>query len=371
MRKTLRQLTIGLVIGGPLAGIIACSGEEMTTPTTNVDMAATTAATSKIAFTSARGFTQQHLSDIYTMYPDGSGLTRLTGDICPSSDECSSDQPTWSPNGGRIAFSSYSRQRNNRDIFVMNRTGRNKRNLTSSPVPDLDPAWSPDGTTIAFTRDYRDIWLVRTDGTGARDFSMDVSADFEGIPAWSLDGTKLAWRREQSAPTQVAVKNADGSGRLVILPHSSYVFGGPNWSPRAMHVAYSGGDQDFTNIYISNPTAGWWKQLTTKALCPGASSCRSSWPKWSRDGKKVAFVVFSGSTSDIFVVNRDGTAIKRLTTAPGLDWSPTWSPDSQKIAFVSNRDGNSEIYVMNVDGTGQRNLTNNPAADDQPEWSQM
>lgn len=368
MRTMLRQLTIGLMSGGPLLGLISCGSEEMTSPAPTPDLATTDGAASKIAFASARGSAQQTLSHIYTMYPDGSGVRRLTGDVCPSSDECSSGQPTWSSNGGRIAFTSFSRNRGNSDIYVMSRTGSNKKRLTTDPGTDNDPAWSPDANTIAFTREFADIWLVRVDGTGARNFSNDVSADFEALAASSLDGTKLAWRREQSAPAQVAVKNADGSGGTVILPHSSYG-GDPNWSPRAMHVVYYGGDEDFTNIYISNPSGGWWKQLTTKALCPGAFSCRTSSPKWSRDGKKIAFVVFHGSESDIYVMNRDGTDIRRLTTAPGIDWRPTWSPDSRKIAFVSHRDGNAEIYVMNADGTGQRNLTNNPAPDDQPEWS--
>ena len=43
---------------------------------------------------------------------------------------------------------------------------------------------------------------------------------------------------------------------------------------------------------------------------------------------------------------------------------PRWSPDGRKIAFVSGRDGNAEIYVMNADGSGQRNLTRNARGHD-------
>ena len=49
--------------------------------------------------------------------------------------------------------------------------------------------------------------------------------------------------------------------------------------------------------------------------------------------------------------------------------SPRWSPDGKRIAFTSNRDGNYEIYVMNADGSGQRNLTQHRAQDNYAAWS--
>jgi Tol biopolymer transport system component len=381
MRVPLRQVSIGLAVQGPLLGILACSGEGITTPTDEIaspttgrDMAETTMATSKIAFVSYRSSPQANFTHVYTMYPDGSGLKRLTGDICAPPEVCSSEKPTWSPSGARIAFRSGSRERKTYDIYVMTRTGVSKKNLTKYPGDDDSPAWAPDGGSIAFSQDDSpdpggyEVRVVRADGSGVRNLSKDIATDL--LPSWSRDGRKIAWQRErETVPPQVAVKNADGTGRTIILPHSSYNGSPSDWSPTAMHVAYQGGDSRFTNIYISTPEGNWWKQLTTKALCPGAVSCRASSPKWSRDGRKIAFVVLNGAQGDIYVMNRDGTGIKRLTTTPGLDYSPTWSPDSRRIAFVSYRDGNAEVYVMNPDGTGQRNLTRNLADDFQPTWS--
>ena len=54
-------------------------------------------------------------------------------------------------------------------------------------------------------------------------------------------------------------------------------------------------------------------------------------------------------------------------TTPGTqNWLPALSPDGTKIAFTSNRDGNPELYVMNRDGSDVRRLTNNPAIDTTP-----
>ena len=61
-----------------------------------------------------------------------------------------------------------------------------------------------------------------------------------------------------------------------------------------------------------------------------------------------------------------GTSRRRRGTQ---NWLPALSPDGTKIAFTSNRDGNPELYVMNRDGGGVRRLTNNPAIDTTPTWS--
>src|SRR5262245_61468082 len=63
-------------------------------------------------------------------------------------------------------------------------------------------------------------------------------------------------------------------------------------------------------------------------------------------------------TFDIFSANTDGTDLRRLTTADGYDAEGTISPDGRKIIFTSTRDNDIELYEMNIDGTNQRRLTN-------------
>lgn len=93
-------------------------------------------------------------------------------------------------------------------------------------------------------------------------------------------------------------------------------------------------------------------------------------PAWPADRPaSIAFVSAREGDAEVYVVNADGSGLKRLTRATGEDTAPAWSPDGTRLAFVSERDGNSEVYVMNADGSGQRNLTRNPAADTHPGWS--
>ena len=73
---------------------------------------------------------------------------------------------------------------------------------------------------------------------------------------------------------------------------------------------------------------------------------------------------------EIFLINADGTDVRRLTTSEGLDWSPDWAPDGNTISFGTDRDGDREIYLMNADGSNQRNITNRPDTDEEnAHWS--
>ena len=92
-------------------------------------------------------------------------------------------------------------------------------------------------------------------------------------------------------------------------------------------------------------------------------------PDFSPDGTRIVFSSNRDGKSEIYVMNTDGTGIRRLTNNSTDDDCPAWSHDGKKIAFQSKRDGNMEVYVMESDGSNQINLTNNPAEDTRPAWS--
>ncbi|MEV4758117.1 VWA domain-containing protein [Micromonospora sp. NPDC049559] len=93
-------------------------------------------------------------------------------------------------------------------------------------------------------------------------------------------------------------------------------------------------------------------------------------PAVSPDGGRVAFVSDRGGSDDIWLVNADGTGLRRLTDHPGEDTWPTWSPDGTRIAFSSTRDDpDGDIYVIAAAGGALTRLTTDEAADTEPAWS--
>ncbi len=104
---------------------------------------------------------------------------------------------------------------------------------------------------------------------------------------------------------------------------------------------------------------------------------RISEPQLSPDGQQVAYVVTemlkeeNRAQSNIWVIPARGgqTEARRLTTAPKQDRHPRWSPDGKWIAFESNRDGDFQIWIMPTDGGEAHKLTTLATEANQPVWS--
>ncbi len=101
-----------------------------------------------------------------------------------------------------------------------------------------------------------------------------------------------------------------------------------------------------------------------------ALSCGWDWfPSWAPNGRQLAFARACNGAFSIYVVNADGSGLRRLTpTKLDAEW-PSWSPDGKRLAFAGGKLDRSEIYVIDADGRGLRQLTHNQVADAVPDWS--
>src|SRR5262249_31488886 len=97
---------------------------------------------------------------------------------------------------------------------------------------------------------------------------------------------------------------------------------------------------------------------------------------FSPDGKRIAFVSERDGNLELYVMNRDGSGLVRLTNEFALDDHPTWSPDGKRIAFCSAREPVAKvgqawnaIYVMNADGSAVRRVSPKDTTDYSPAWS--
>ncbi|HEV2829565.1 MAG TPA: Calx-beta domain-containing protein [Pyrinomonadaceae bacterium] len=224
---------------------------------------------SKIAFIVGGGFTfglEQTTSEIYSINPDGSGLTKLTTDTGANRGF------SWSPDGRQIAFASTRDPDGRSRIWVMNSDGSNQRRLTDIHdtknaifYQDVAPSWSPDGAKILFTgsRDFngtRDCYLVNCselfvmNADGSNDHAITGDPNRGGIymfPKWSPDGTKIATSvalgtianrvNGLDLGTAIIVMDADGGNPINLSYRSDlhFVDAAVDWQPVSAPVVSS------------------------------------------------------------------------------------------------------------------------------------
>ena len=127
-------------------------------------------------------------------------------------------------------------------------------------------------------------------------------------------------------------------------------------------IVFSSNRDGNWEIYVVNPDGTNLRRLTFH-------DAADLEPAWSPDCRQIAFSSDRDGNREIYVMNADGSDVHRLTNNPGEDTTPAWSPDGLRIAFRTNRSGTFKIYVMNADGTNQHRLTATPGQDGYPRWS--
>jgi len=280
---------------------------------------------SQIAFASARA----GLPQIYLVNADGTGLqvlTKMDNGAC---------QPSWSPDGSQLVFTSPCPTRgevndniyNNSSLYLINADGTGLKTLTTAPGSAYDPAWGPDGKRIAFTslRDGRkEIYTLNVD-SGAVTRLTNSTGDIENSqPAWSPTGNRIVYVVKRFGAYQVWVMSDTG--------------------------------QD--NVQLAHSGQQLWDYL----------------PVWLPDGQTVMFDEKNIDTATLPVLmkirydERDTKDPTKLELPKPME-DVEFSPDGLWIVFeTTGEDGNRDIYFSTVSGGDRTRLTNDPKVDFDPTW---
>ena len=273
---------------------------------------------------------------------------------------------------GRVLFSSGG------DLHSVLPDGSGLQALTTTPdVEEAQASWSPDGSRVAFrvgragTTDVLQIAVMNADGTGRK---VITSGDHHSSqPSWSPDGSQIAYRRSvpgDNLSGDIWIMGSDGSS-----PHQLIALTGderyPSLSPDGLRLAFTAHatTPDDVEIATADVPGGAVTVLTDNTVFDSS-------PSWSPDGRRLAFErgpAGDDPGNDIWSMAADGGDQRQLTTTAGLDEGPSWSPGGTRIAFTSTRAGNSDIWTMAADGSDQRSLAALPGdtKEESPDWQSL
>ncbi len=245
----------------------------------------------------------------------------------------------------------------------------NGRQIATDPNEIRNIAWHPDGRRILYSAPVDETFQIFV---ASKNGSKPAQLTFGDKDALALDvstdGTKILYGSSKEESDVWGVNVANGNEFSAAADMTSELW--PDVSPDGKTLAF----QSIKNLSQGNKiTEG---SLITRSIGkegqPFELAANAFLPQWSPDGKQIAFLRASGSSTNLCLVNPSGGAEKKLTEGllPTLANSIlpynrvqtcyySWSPDSQKIAFSSKRNGVFNLWQAVVNGAGDSQLTTN------------
>jgi Tol biopolymer transport system component len=262
--------------------------------------------------------------------PVGGGAARLLlkGDAV---------QPSWSPNGHRIAYWGV-HQGGQRDIWTIAAAGGAPVQATFDAALDWNPVWSPDGTFLYFASDRggsMNLWRAAIDErTGAlrgEPQPVTTPSTYSQHPSFSKDGKSIAYVALDTRINLQRLGFDPEQGRLSAergwITQGSRLTKNPDPSPDGEWIAFDSVADNQEDLFIVDRAGARLRQITNDVFKDRA-------PRWSPDGRRIAFLSDRSGRYECWSVHPDGSGLKQLSYTTGLRWAqaPVWSPDGRRLA---------------------------------------
>ena len=312
------------------------------------------------------------------------GKTVLYGDVAIS------------PDGKNVAWVQSTAATTSKETYVIATSGKRRPTKVNLNAPtdvsvagaargtDFDPAWSPDSKRLAFfstagmPRDQRQLWIASTDGSRAGLTTGLVG--YAARPRWSHDGKQIAF---------LYIEGASGGGPLMAAPATTGVIDTAIHNQRIAVLDVANGqlrqvsppdlhiyDFDWSpndNMFVATAAPGpgdnnWWiAQIYTIGIAKGNAtsiykpSLEVAVPRWSPDGKSIAFIQglmsdegFHGG--DLFTMTADGRDVLNRTQNRKASVNSFFWQTPDRILLVEYVGGGSAISELNLTGDSARTI---------------
>jgi len=247
---------------------------------------------------------------------------------------------------------------------------------------DSDPVWSPDSTTLAVLstpgdKDQKELWIIKADGSTEKLTHLN---GYAARPRWSHDGKEIAF---------LYIEGAGGGGPLMAAPTTTGVIDAAihnqqiaifnvatrqlrQVSPPNLHIYdFDWSPDDKMFVVTAAPGPGdnnWWiAQIYTIDIAKGNAtsvhkpSLQLAVPRWSPDGKSIAFIEglmsdegFHGG--DLFTISSDGHGLTNHTQGRKSSVSSLFWQMSDRILFTEVVGGGTAISELTLANDSVRTI---------------
>jgi tricorn protease len=275
----------------------------------------------------------------------------------------------WTHNGGQIVFRSRMAEWNdfNGQLYLASKDGGTPDEL---PLPRGGfCSYSPDDTKLAYNRIFRefrtwkryrggmadDIWIYDFAAKTVENITSNPALDI--IPMWSGDRIYFLSDRDEAKRMNLYVYDLASKATRKLTSFAEFDIKFPSLGPK--HIVFENGGYLYTFDLATEQTARVPvviadDQVSGRGKVIRVDSRINSY-EIGPDGQRALF----GAHGDVFTVPAKNGNTRNLTATPGVhERNPKWSPDGRTVAFISDRSGTEEIWLMDQDGTGEpRQLT--------------
>lgn len=312
-------------------------------------------------------------TDLYEMDIKGGTPRRITRD--------GASEGSYSPDGKSVVYvrgfigiywDNYKGSANF-DIYTVPTAGGTPNRLTNTEGNERFPYYSADGKFLFFLAEQKGV---------ANFYAMPVKPNAKRKQITKYKGAdvhrpKLAWDRKTAAFERSGqlylrdLSKKDAKTRALKLEVKSDV----RHSGIVKRTVTSGGEQ--VHISSDGRRAAFVLHGDIWTMPAGGGNARrvtsgpeqDQWPRWSPDGKTIAYFSNGRGNEDIMLLDVRSGRKTQLTTNRRGDFFHNWSPDGRSLVFCSERSGNKDIWTVEIKSRKFTQLTNNPTADDDPTFT--
>lgn len=311
--------------------------------------------------------------------PSGGGAERTVSEFRPTASPWHKDarQITaqwsvgWTPDGRNLVTNiSHSNEGKDRlALFLVSLYGSSEKQITFPPAgaSDFEPAVSPDGREVAFFRatskETGDLWLMQLSSGQERQLTS-YKQDIRGI-TWTPDSRNVCFSSNHTGLYRIQALAIE-SGEQTELPTTGWDATDPVVTHDGKHLLYTD-SQTNSNI---------WQQMLDEPAAESrperliSSSMSSHSPRFSADGKFIAFASNRSGHWEIWFADANGANATQLTNFAGpLVDAPHWSPDDKQIVFEARPDGRAALFAISIADRKVLRLTDGSFNAKMPLWS--